>query len=1528
MVKSHTQFGNIINFITSTENTYDDSLGMSEANIMSILFSRSNEDWRRLLNKDESRPIDDLKKYYDYNMQIVDLPPSTTNANVLDVDVSDFNSQLAVKYYFLLDLLSEIYAALASKSPGTTKLTNIKCRYIFRDDIWQLSQRPRYYTFSIEYQYDKRSDRPYYTIKDTQVESDTMVKEMCRIFENDIIRHIAYFRKADITAKNNRDYLLNIQSFYKFCRLKLVYLTLSSNPDVRYFADRYLPYCFINLKMQIITNNISKQDILTTTKILLTKQKLKDINEVTDKKKRKLQSNHKASSRIERSHNKELLYVTIVIACIFLIIAAYIHIIDIDKMSQYNIGMVMIIVIVLMYITINYMASIHTTREYFNQLDTLFRFPRKPATANEYSDMYTSAIRIKGSSSYTLGTSYWKAFDNNPLTFWESDRSRYANSIATREGAEYIMIDLGENIVLKSHIIKFDPNELNKAPKDFKVYATKNYEGFWGSVPTTDWTLIQDARNVKYPVDQKKFDIIQTTHIRPNVIAAGREHSLFIHNEIAYAMGWNLYGQLGNGDTVKRFSPERVRFGNNNVLTGIIEVAAGATHSLFLKSDGTVLACGENGFGQLGDGGANTVKAATAVNVLASAGLPLSDIVQIKAGHTHSLFLKVNKTVLACGDNSRGQLGDGTLENRNYPVQVLVNKTNRTPLTNVVQLGAGIYSFESYFLKKDGTLYRCGTNDTILTPVSIAQDVYLNGKVAKTISAGGGTCLCLISDGTVMAIGNNENGQFGNGSIVSSSTAVTINALSNIANVIAGASFSFFIKNDNTVMAAGKNNFGQLGIGKTSTKETTPTLVKSSTTLQNVNQVAAGVNHSLFLQNNGRLTGSGWNAEGALGQSISYPADLAPISQENLCLICINSENSAFMKVSPDFNISIINSNTQRSFLDGYENYVNIPSISESDYRCYALVVDKIVGNASSVKIGEWILNGVYKNQLDTLQSIKDSTYDRELSQILSDIEAARENYRTSSNNFIQAVAEETRIMDRIDMLESQIGASNLLLARILLNPALNIAITGDTGLQASLEEIQDDILFKNLQIQIYDGKIAASNTSISNLDLQINQQIELNSNLKLRYFNYTTSIRTFQGYQTTITSLSTELEELNTGIQNFDIRYDYLKESMNLVLSNEIAALQLSTNINILLIEEKEVEIATVSSDIASKKLQIKAQVKLLDDEYAKLQQIAAAQELSSSLVPQLAVAEAAKVAKLRDLAKQRLDTEISEELYKSANNVLRTRASTLASRKYDLDTLKTDINSLQKQGDALKNQNIEITNTIKNIESDTIKFVNAIEREKALLQQRRNAEINRLQQDILDLQGRLVTVTTETTAEITELQSNITRFDGEIQAFTAQVTQLSEEIVLEYVERQKYKYISNVISIDSSSANIQTRLLYNINNTAIVVANSIILTGMENEYRDMMRGQDDILLLEGSSTHHLDIVKRDDKIILATIQMILNLLLIAVIFMVIYNVLPFLSTILVMILGFLVIIISYLVQVVSMVRSKAYKQYWPHKM
>ena len=80
-------------------------------------------------------------------------------------------------------------------------------------------------------------------------------------------------------------------------------------------------------------------------------------------------------------------------------------------------------------------------------------------------------------------------------------------------------------------------------------------------------------------------------------IAAGHSHSLFLKNGGSLcAMGYNYYGQLGDGTYNTTNLPEQI------VGSNVTAIAAGEYHSLFLKNDGSLWAMGYNTDGQLGDG--------------------------------------------------------------------------------------------------------------------------------------------------------------------------------------------------------------------------------------------------------------------------------------------------------------------------------------------------------------------------------------------------------------------------------------------------------------------------------------------------------------------------------------------------------------------------------------------------------------------------------------------------------------------------------------------------------------------------------------------------------------------------------------------------------------------------------------------------------------------------------------------------------------------------------------------------------------
>ncbi|MBK7470991.1 MAG: hypothetical protein IPI73_10580 [Betaproteobacteria bacterium] len=84
--------------------------------------------------------------------------------------------------------------------------------------------------------------------------------------------------------------------------------------------------------------------------------------------------------------------------------------------------------------------------------------------------------------------------------------------------------------------------------------------------------------------------------------------------------------------------------------TAVQSAASGDNHVLALKSDGTVEAWGSNEYGQLGDGG------------IVDRSFPVLALTGVRAavgGSAHSLAVKTDGSLWSWGDGGAGQLGDG-----------------------------------------------------------------------------------------------------------------------------------------------------------------------------------------------------------------------------------------------------------------------------------------------------------------------------------------------------------------------------------------------------------------------------------------------------------------------------------------------------------------------------------------------------------------------------------------------------------------------------------------------------------------------------------------------------------------------------------------------------------------------------------------------------------------------------------------------------------------------------------------------------
>lgn len=188
-------------------------------------------------------------------------------------------------------------------------------------------------------------------------------------------------------------------------------------------------------------------------------------------------------------------------------------------------------------------------------------------------------------------------------------------------------------------------------------------------------------------------------------IACGSRHSLALKTDgTIWAWGRNAFGQLGDNTTDEQHTPVQVVTSNGTYLTDIVAIAGGSDHSLALKADGTVWAWGRNDYGQLGDN--TTDERHTPVQVVNSGGTYLTEVTAIAGGSQHSLALKTDGTVWAWGWNHSGQLGDNTTDNKYSPVQVVTNGSG--VLTSIAAIAGG--HAHSLALKTDGSVWAWGDN--------------------------------------------------------------------------------------------------------------------------------------------------------------------------------------------------------------------------------------------------------------------------------------------------------------------------------------------------------------------------------------------------------------------------------------------------------------------------------------------------------------------------------------------------------------------------------------------------------------------------------------------------------------------------------------------------------------------------------------------------------------------------------------------------------------------------------------------------
>ncbi|MBQ8162253.1 MAG: hypothetical protein IJ083_16120 [Clostridia bacterium] len=321
---------------------------------------------------------------------------------------------------------------------------------------------------------------------------------------------------------------------------------------------------------------------------------------------------------------------------------------------------------------------------------------------------------------------------------------------------------------------------------------------------------------------------------------------------VIWGWGDNVRGQLGDGTNKRVPYPAPVAVGIDG--RHVADIQCGNENVLLLMDDGTVYTCGNNNYGQQGDG-------KTAVQVRVPQKVEgLEDIVQVACGYGHCLARTSDGRVYGWGRNSNGQIGTGDRKAYNRPVLLEMERMQdiccggkfslgldeqgrvwgwganeygqlpgckvgkNYPAPTLLQIEPSLVTITAggssgYGLDAEGNVYAWGRNDFYQTGTESRQKNVLEPVMPLTepavfLAAYNSHCLAIHSDGRVTFWGSSETGQMGNG--VRKPKTLPIEAVTSGRPALQAAVSSlacYLVLDDGSVWATGYNKYMQIGLG-------------------------------------------------------------------------------------------------------------------------------------------------------------------------------------------------------------------------------------------------------------------------------------------------------------------------------------------------------------------------------------------------------------------------------------------------------------------------------------------------------------------------------------------------------------------------------------------------------------------------------------------------------------------------------------------------------------------------------------------
>lgn len=352
----------------------------------------------------------------------------------------------------------------------------------------------------------------------------------------------------------------------------------------------------------------------------------------------------------------------------------------------------------------------------------------------------------------------------------------------------------------------------------------------------------------------------------------------------------------------------------NNGLLGIVAISSGVDHTCAITVDNTVKCWGDNSVGQLGNG--TNTDSINPVDVLG-----ITNAHTIIAGNDYTCTNLYSGEVYCWGKNNNKQLGNNSTKKSNTPVLVQKSGVKFTQISSGNNHVCGVDT--------DNNAYCWGRNnkgklgDGTQTTRGVPTDVFgLQGNVAK-ISAGQQHSCALLTDGSVKCWGNGKTGSLGGGNTSSSNKPVSVIGLdAGAADISTGAYHNCVITKDSKLKCWGKNNNGQLGDGS-KTNRTSPVEVTSLS--GKVSSIELGYYHSCATLTSGAVSCWGLGTSGELGDGNSTSSSIPVyVNQLNKAYAVSGGKNHS-CSLTNDGKTLCWGANNQGQIGDGTKNKTSTP---------------------------------------------------------------------------------------------------------------------------------------------------------------------------------------------------------------------------------------------------------------------------------------------------------------------------------------------------------------------------------------------------------------------------------------------------------------------------------------------------------------------------------------------------------------------------------------------------------------------------